>query len=109
VSQIGGTPFYMSPEAIRGAPPDPRFDWWGLSVVLFEALTGRRPFDGADTADLLASILVRPARPLRDLRPDLPKEIGDFFVSAFDRTSSKRPVDSTSFRAAVEYLKHVAD
>jgi hypothetical protein len=109
VSRIGGTPFYMSPEAIRGAPPDPRFDWWGLSVVLFEALTGRRPFDGADTADLLASILVRPARSVRELRPDLPKEISDFFVAAFDRTSKTRPTDSAPFRAAVECLRNMPE
>ncbi len=47
---FGGTPLYMSPEAIDGAAPQPAFDVWSLCVVLFEAIAGcpavrrRRPF-----------------------------------------------------------------
>lgn len=105
VGALAGTPFYMSPEAIRGVAPEPGFDWWGLSVVLFEALAGRRPFDGADTPDLLASILFRQARSLHEFRPDLPGEIDHFFARAFDRAPAKRPVDGAPFRAALQCLR----
>ena len=81
----------MSPEAIRGVPPEPCFDWWGLSVVLYEALAGRRPFDGADIPDLLASILFRPVPPLRSFRPEVPDALNDFFAGAFDQVQTRRP------------------
>jgi len=52
-----GSPFYMSPEQVRGDPSiDPRADIWALGVVLFEMLTGIRPFQG-DTPEVFAKIL----------------------------------------------------
>ena len=49
-----GTPPYMAPEAMMGHHPEPSFDIWSLSVVLYEAMTGRRPFDGADVLETLS-------------------------------------------------------
>jgi eukaryotic-like serine/threonine-protein kinase len=105
VGGFAGTPFYMSPEAIRGLAPEPSFDWWALSVVLFEALTGRRPFDGADTPDVLASILFRRAPSLREFRQDLPENVTEFFADAFDPVPSKRPHAAPSFRSTLAVLK----
>jgi hypothetical protein len=100
-----GTPYYMSPEAIHGAPPVPAFDWWSLAVVLFEALTGRRPFDGPDTPGVLASILFQPVPRLRTFRPELPDEIGDFFFRVFDRTQNKRMSTAKEFLPLLTMLK----
>ena len=54
---ILGTAAYMSPEQARGRAADKRSDIWAFGCVLFEMLTGRRPFEGQEVSDTLASVL----------------------------------------------------
>jgi len=54
---ILGTASYMSPEQARGRPADKRSDIWAFGCVLFEMLTGKRPFEGEEISDTLASVL----------------------------------------------------
>ncbi len=62
---VVGTPTYMAPEQIRGAPLDPRCDVYGVGAVLYELLMGRPPFDGDSVAEVLSSVLSAPiASPL---------------------------------------------
>ena len=56
---ILGTAAYMSPEQAKGFPADQRSDIFSFGVVLFEMLTGRRPFQGETAAEVLASVIVR--------------------------------------------------
>jgi serine/threonine protein kinase/TolB-like protein len=56
---ILGTPAYMSPEQARGLAVDKRADIWAFGCLLYEALTGRRPFAGPTVSDVLAGILER--------------------------------------------------
>lgn len=63
--QIFGTVAYMSPEQARGLPLDARSDLWSLGVVLHEMLTGKQPFAGETTSDILAAILKTDAAPIR--------------------------------------------
>src|SRR5262249_53809629 len=56
---ILGTVPYMSPEQARGKVVDKRADIWAFGCVLFEMLTGRRPFDGDTSSDTIAAILNR--------------------------------------------------
>jgi tetratricopeptide (TPR) repeat protein len=57
--QIVGTPAYMSPEQVRAKPPDHRADIWAFGCLLFELLSGERPFGGDTVSDALARILER--------------------------------------------------
>jgi len=54
---ILGTAGYMSPEQARGKPVDRRADIWAFGILLFEMLSGRRPFDDGDVSEVIASIL----------------------------------------------------
>ena len=59
VGVVLGTAAYMSPEQARGKGVDKRADIWAFGCVLYEMLTGRRPFDGETISDTLASVLAR--------------------------------------------------
>jgi serine/threonine-protein kinase len=61
---VVGTPTYMSPEQVRGALIDARSDVWSLSVILYEMLSGRTPFDAESYGALLVAIAVEPYVPL---------------------------------------------
>ncbi len=69
-----GTPSYMSPEQTMGQEVDARTDLWALGVVLYEMLSGSRPFTGASEPALQAGIVGREPEPIRRLRPDVPAE-----------------------------------
>lgn len=64
-----GTAAYISPERLRGEPGGPAADLWALGLILYEMLTGRRPF-GGERHGMLHSILYEEPPPLRDLRPE---------------------------------------
>ncbi|HEY0788194.1 MAG TPA: serine/threonine-protein kinase, partial [Thermoanaerobaculia bacterium] len=100
--QLIGTPFYMSPELIAGRAAEPSSDLFSVGVVLFELLTGRRPFEGADLLDVLYNIVNAPTPDLIRLRPDLPPWAGAFVR----RLLSKSPGDRyPSADAAIRELR----
>jgi len=98
---IAGTLAYMAPEVLRGQPADARSDLWALGVILFETVSGRRPFQGATTYDLTSAIL-------RDLPPSLPAHIsaglGAIIRRCLDKEPSQRYQHAGELRAALETL-----
>jgi len=85
--QVIGTPSYMSPEQIRGEPLGPASDLFSLGVVMYEMVTGVKPFQGpSDVAVTHAIIHSRPAR-IRSLAPGVPRRL----VRVIMKCLRKRP------------------
>ena len=75
VGSIAGTVPYMAPEQIEGREVDGRTDIFAFGVVLFEMLSGRRPFAGDSRASLMAAIVAAEPPPLLSLQPQVPASL----------------------------------
>jgi len=96
--QILGTPSYISPEQAQGQPATTASDVYALGVVLFECLTGRRPFQ-ADTPVAIALAHVR--EPVPDLPDDVPESLAAVARRALAKHPEERYPDAGAFAAAL--------
>jgi eukaryotic-like serine/threonine-protein kinase len=94
-----GTNVYMSPEQASGAPLDHRSDIWSLGVVIYEMLTGRRPFEGDAAAGVFHSIRYDQPRPLLQLRPETPAVLAEIVERALNKSPSARVQSCHEIRA----------
>jgi len=86
---VGSAP-YMSPEQVAGTAVDGRSDVWSTGVLLFELLTGRKPFDGEGLTTVIAGILREDPPALDQLVPGLPKALVATVVRALDKNRDTR-------------------
>jgi len=96
-----GSPSYMSPEQVRGKDVGPASDFFGLAVILYEWLTGRKPFDGKDLASITHKIVYESFPPVTEVRPELPPSIDRFFETAMAKNARERFPDGAAFVAAL--------
>ena len=104
-----GTPAWMSPEQLTGAPLDARSDIYSLALVSFSLFTGERAFSGdSEQSEMLARISV-PPRTLADSAPQVawPQELQSLFDRALSREASQRPATTVQFASAlVDAVNH---
>jgi len=103
---VVGSPDYMPPEQLRGADVDRRADIYATGVVLYEAITGRMPFDAGSMTELLAAILRDPVPPPRSLRPDCPAELEQVVMRAMARSRADRFESATEMSNALAQIVH---
>ncbi len=98
---------YMSPEQIRGEPADRRCDVYALGVIMYESLTGRRPYDGANEASILARVVAGPPPNPREIVSTLPAELTDIVMKAMSYVPSMRYASADALKDDLwHYLCH---
>ena len=101
-----GTVAYMSPEQARGLPVDARTDIWSLGVVLYETLTGRRPFEGATLTDVIISIAERTPAPLSRHKPEAPTELERIVNKSLAKDRNARYQTADDLLVDLKNLQH---
>ena len=109
---ILGTAAYMSPEQARGRSVDKRADIWAFGCILYECLTGRRPFEGDTVSETLASIL-RAEPEWKALPVSLPWKVADLLRRCLQKNPHDRMHDMGDARIEIEegakYPTHPAE
>jgi len=104
-SVILGTPDYISPEQARGRPISPRTDLYALGVVMFELLTGERPFQGENTLATMWMHVEDPPPVASDVRPDIPPQLDELILWAMEKEPADRPQSAEDMRAHIESIR----
>ncbi len=101
-----GTPAYMSPEQARGDRQlGPAADVFGLGVVLYQCITGRKPFLGEDLMALIARILLDDPAPVREVAPACPAEVETLIMRMLAKEPEERYADGTALAAAIAVVR----
>ena len=96
-----GTPEYMAPEQISGGEVDARTDIYAAGVVLFEAMTGQRPFDGASDFEVMRAHVDLAPPSVRALRPEIPVELEQVIACALAKRPAERFANATAMANAL--------
>jgi serine/threonine protein kinase len=107
---ILGTPQYMAPEQIFGEREiDPRADVWALGVILYECLSGTRPFEGENVGQIFKAIALEPPRPLAARAPWVSAHVSDLVMRMLVHSRSERLSDLAEVEATLtNEIEHVS-
>jgi serine/threonine protein kinase len=101
-SYIRGTAHFLSPEQAMGEPTDGRSDIYSLGVVGYYSLTGRLPFDGATTTQVMASHIAGRARPMHAYSPHVPRKLAAAVERCLEKDRDRRWPTGEAFAEAVD-------
>jgi len=96
-----GTPYYMSPEQVRGRRVDASSDIYSLGALAYHLVTGRPPFSGENAIAVGFAHLSETAVPPRQLRPELEAELEGTIVRSLAKEPGDRPRSASDFRASM--------
>ena len=102
---VMGTVPYMSPEQVSGRSVDHRTDIFSLGIILYEMASGKRPFEGNSSAELISSILRDTPRPLADLRADLPDALVQVVHLCLEKEPRARTQTASQFLSELGALR----
>lgn len=109
--EVAGTPAYMAPEQFSGRADwlDGRADIWALGVILYQALSGKAPFEGKGFDELQEQIRHREARPLSQRQPSLPAELDQVFSRCCAKDVSQRYPSASKLAAELREILRSSD
>lgn len=108
--QLAGTLSYLSPEALNGQRADASFDLWGLAIVLYECLLGRKVFGTGDARQIMNRIRLGRVPDFAQVCPEYDQALGRFFRAALHRSIARRPATALELKKLlVEVRAQVGD
>src|ERR1035441_4408519 len=108
LSQIAGTPDYISPQQVKGKRGDERSDIYSLGVILYEMLTGETPFAGTNPFAVMNDRLMNNPIPPRELNPEIPPALQEVIYRAMEREPQDRYSTANEFAWDLEHLDQVS-
>jgi eukaryotic-like serine/threonine-protein kinase len=107
LSQIMGTPEYISPEQVKGKRGDGRSDIYALGVMLYEMLTGKPPFQGPNPFAIMNDRLLNNPTPPREIDPSISPQLQEVIYRALERDPKNRYATAKEFAWDLEHLDQV--
>lgn len=107
LSQLMGTPDYISPEQVKGKRGDGRSDIYALGVMFYEMLTGKVPFQGPNAFAIMNDRLLNNPIPPREIDPSIPAELQEIIYRALERDPKNRYATAKEFLWDLEHPDQV--
>lgn len=100
--QMVGSPAYMSPEQAAGRPVDNRCDIFSLGIVLYEIITGEKPFKGDNYQQLVTNIIAAQTIPMKEIRVDVTSSIENIVSNCLAKDIESRSQDADVLAAQLD-------
>jgi TolB-like protein len=103
--QVVGTVPYMAPEQVRGEVVDARADLFSFGIIVYELVTGRRPFGGKSFADVSSAILRDAPPPIQTVRAELPRDLDRIVSRCLEKDRERRFQTAKDVRNELELVR----
>jgi eukaryotic-like serine/threonine-protein kinase len=107
LSQVMGTPEYISPEQVKGKRGDGRSDIYALGVIFYEMLAGKTPFSGPNPFAIMNDRLLNNPVPPREVNPEIPPELQEIIYRALERDPKNRYATAREFAWDLQHQDQV--